>query len=400
MSEAIFKNEQVTLLSSSVSRKAGGLFGSMRGLATATMNQGVLIKIVSLNDEFTKQDLCTWGGIPVSAFPILGPKFFGYSPDIRLALINAESDLIHTHGLWMYPSFATAQWSRNLNKPYIVTPHGMLDPWAVKNSYWKKKLAGLIYEDVNLRGAACIQALCEPEFHAIRAYGLKGPVAVIPNGIDLPDLKTDLPDADWSENFSSDSKVLLFLGRLHPKKGLDILLKAWAKAHKQGVTRGDLWQLVIAGWDQGGFRAELEQLAYELGIDDSVHFVGPQFDVAKASSFSRADAFILPSLSEGLPIAVLEAWSFARPVLMTPNCNLPEGFAVGAAIRIEPDAESVFDGLGSLFSMCDSERLEMGARGRELVEKQFTWSRVGLAMAEVYRWVLGRGPRPDCIRTD
>jgi glycosyltransferase involved in cell wall biosynthesis len=160
------------------------------------------------------------------------------------------------------------------------------------------------------------------------------------------------------------------------------------------------WQLVIAGWEQGGHQAELENQAREMAVADSVHFVGPQFDLAKAASFQRADAFVLPSFSEGLPMAVLEAWSYARPVLMTPQCNLPEGFAAGAAMRIEPQVASVVSGLGALFRMPDHERIAMGQRGRDLVARQFTWSRIGAEMANVYRWVLGQGPQPDCVRTD
>ena len=185
--------------------------------------------------------------------------------------------------------------------------------------------------------------------------------------------------------------MLFFLSRLHPKKGLSIFLDAWARARQHGLPGAEEWQLVIAGWEQGGHQAELEDQARELAVADSVHFVGPQFDLAKAASLQRADAYVLPSLSEGLPMAVLEAWSYARPVMMTPQCNLPEGFAAGAAIRIEPEVESVVSGLGALFAMSGLERKAMGQRGRDLVERQFTWRRVGAEMANVYRWVLGQG---------
>ena len=139
-------------------------------------------------------------------------------------------------------------------------------------------------------------------------------------------------------------KVLLYLGRLHPKKGLSILLRGWKEASKR--ERG--WVLVIAGWDQGGHREELEQLARELKITDSVHFAGPLFGEARETAYQNANAFVLPSLSEGQPLVVLEAWSHARPVLMTPECNLPEGFEKRAAIRMNTTVEGAAMALGKV----------------------------------------------------
>ena len=119
----------------------------------------------------------------------------------------------------------------------------------------------------------------------------------------------------------------------------------------------------------------------------------------KAASLACADAFVLPSLSEGLPVAVLEAWSYGLPVLMTEACNLPEGFAAGAALPIGTDRAGIAAGLRRLFALSDAERRDMGARGRALVRERFTWASVGAQMAAVYQWVLGGGPPPSCVLT-
>jgi poly(glycerol-phosphate) alpha-glucosyltransferase len=142
-------------------------------------------------------------------------------------------------------------------------------------------------------------------------------------------LNLDLPLPDWNVRLPTGAKVLFFLSRLHPKEGAFDFARRLGKARLHGLPGAEEWQLVIAGWEQGGHQADLENQARELAVADSVHFVGPQFDLAKAASFQRADAFVLPSFSEGLPMAVLEAWSYARPVLMTSQCNLPEGFSGG-----------------------------------------------------------------------
>jgi len=134
-----------------------------------------------------------------------------------------------------------------------------------------------------------------------------------------------------------------------------------------------------------------------LGLTESIHFVGPQFGQQNARSLKQADAFILPSLSEGMPMAVLEAWAYRLPVLMTPQCNLPEGFAAKAAVHMLPDAASIAVALNTLFSMSQLERREMGDKGRRLVEERFGWPTVAASMRSVYSWILGRNPIPACV---
>jgi poly(glycerol-phosphate) alpha-glucosyltransferase len=138
-------------------------------------------------------------------------------------------------------------------------------------------------------------------------------------------------------------------------------------------------------------------MVLELGVEKSVLLAGPLFDEKKVRALNRADAFVLPSLSEGLPVAVLEAWAWRLPVLMTPQCNLPEGFAEAAAIRVEPNVESLTHGLRTLFRMSESERDEMGRRGQRLVEGRFSWRRAAEQTVSVYQWGCAAGPRPDCL---
>jgi poly(glycerol-phosphate) alpha-glucosyltransferase len=387
------------ILTASISRQAGGLFWSVRFLSKGIRDVGCNLMVFAGEDKYSSTDRSEWGEIPLTVFSQRGPAAFGYQVGLSAALKDTDLDLAHVHGLWMHPSVASKKWGRN-GKPYFISPRGMLDPWAVSNSAWKKRLAGLLYENRHLRGAACIHALCDSEYASIRAYGLKNPVAVIPNGVDLPDLEVSSVAPEWSAALPVDSKVLFFLSRLHPKKGLVNLLHAWSQIKSQTLPAAEPWHLVIAGWEQGGHQAELERLTADLGSEASVHFVGPQFDIAKAGSFRRADAFILPSFSEGLPMAVLEAWSYGLPVIMTPQCNIPEGFDAGAAFEVHPEVSSIRQGLADFFNMTDAERLAMGQRGRGLVEDKFTWQRVAEEMVSVYQWVLGGGQTPSCVTLD
>ena len=319
---------RVGFLVGSVSRQAGGLFQSVRGLAKAVASANEEVRVFGIRDEQSAVDLQEWQPLSVQTFrPRL--RAWGYSNELVPAMLDADLDILSVHGLWKYCSVASQRWHRQTGRPYVVHPHGMLESWAVRNAMWKKRIAALLYENQHLRRAACLRALTEAEAQSIRSYGLRNPICVIPNGVDLPDLRESK-----AKSQSTNRKTLLYLGRLHPKKNISNLIRAWNETFKSQRSSGDGWVLAIAGWDQSGYEAQLRQLTADLGLQTSVIFLGPQFGADKSECYRACDAFILPSLSEGLPMAVLEAWALAKPVLMTPECNLPEGFEANAALRI------------------------------------------------------------------
>ena len=379
---------RVGFLVSSVSRKAGGLFQSVRGLAKAIASTNADVQVFGIRDEQSAVDLQEWQPLSVQAFrPRV--RLWGYSNELVPAMLNADLDILSVHGLWKYCSVGSHRWHRHTGRPYVVHPHGMLEPWAVRNAMWKKRVAALLYENQHLRGAACLRALSEAEAQSIRSYGLTNPICVIPNGVDLPK-----PNESNPETRAVNQKTLLYLGRLHPKKNITNLIRACNETFKSHRGSGDDWVLAIAGWDQGGYESELKRIA----TGASVVFLGPQFGADKSKCYRDCDAFILPSLSEGLPMAVLEAWSYAKPVLMTADCNLPEGFEANAALRIGTTPEEIAAGLRVLREMSDNDRTQMGNRGRALVATRFSWSQIGEQMRAVYEWVLSGGAAPESVR--
>ena len=380
---------KVGMVTASVSRNGGGIHEVVRRSALELHRRGSTVRVFGLTDKCYEQDRESWRPVAVSVFQNKGYKSFGYAPDLLAALRAESPDILHNHGLWMYPSVASVKWAKLTGKPYVVSIHGMLDPWAITHSYWKKQIAGAIYEHRHLANAACLHALCSAEADAIRRYGLTNPVCVIPCGVDLPLLN--------SKSQSHQKKVLLFLGRLHPKKGLMNLLSAWRLLTRHEGSAAAEWQLWIAGWDQGNHEADLQKYRREHGLQSSVEFVGPKFGSEKEAVLRSADAFVLPSFSEGLPVSVLEAWSYGLPVVMTRMCNLPEGFEAGAAVCIDTTASDIVKGLLSIMTMSIRERSEMGLRGRRLVERQFSWASHAAHMSSVYSWVNGEGAKPECI---
>jgi poly(glycerol-phosphate) alpha-glucosyltransferase len=420
---------KLALTTGSLSRDAGGLFESVRALGKALSEREVDVRIYGLWDKHWELDKKNWLPLEVEAFSYIGPRAAAWSPQMDAALDQAQSDLIHLHGLWQYPSVATRrQWTAR-RTPYLISPRGMLDAWALANSGWKKIAAAWLFENAVLRDAACLHALCDSEVAAMRNYGLKNRIEIIPNGVNLPEL--DNAESRKPNKPNEGKRQLLFLGRIHPKKGLIRALRAWAGIQKSKSKNhhSKQWQFVIAGWDQGGHEAELKRLCVELGlkvfsfqgsvssgIDASdgmiradlkpnlyklqtpsqeaqnadVVFVGPAYGADKEALLQSAHAFILPSLSEGLPMSVLEAWAAGLPVVMTPECNLPEGFACRAALEIRNDEDSFRQGLQTLLEMTDGELVEMGLCGRRLVEEKFTWSRVAAQMHRLYKDVMER----------
>jgi glycosyltransferase involved in cell wall biosynthesis len=382
---------RVGFLVGSVSRKAGGLFQSVRGLAKAVASTNADVQVFGIRDEQSAADLQEWQPLSVQTFrPRL--RAWGYSNELVPAMLDADLDILSVHGLWQYCSVGSQRWHRQTGRPYVVHPHGMLESWAVRNAMWKKRIAALLYENQHLRRAACLRALTEAEAQSIGNYGLSNPICVIPNGVDLPDLRESK-----AKTQSTNRKTLLYLGRLHPKKNISNLIRAWNETFKSQRAGGDRWVLAIAGWDQGGYEAQLRQLTTDLGLLTSIIFLGPQFGADKSECYRACDAFILPSLSEGLPMAVLEAWAHAKPVLMTPECNLPEGFEANAALRIGNAPEEIAPGLKVLREMSDDDRSQMGNRGRALVATRFAWPRIGEQMRRVFDWMLGGGSPPGSV---
>ena len=391
---------KVGFLVGSVSRKAGGLFQSVRGLAKAVASANATASVFGISDEKSAVDSLEWQPLSVHAFR---PRFraWGYSNQLLPALLGADLDVLSTHGLWKYCSVASHQWHRRSGRPYIVHAHGMLERWALQNAKWKKRIAALLYEHTHLRDAACLRALCEAEAQSIRVYGMRNPVCIIPNGVDLPDLVESSALEVESlpfQKFAQGRKVLLYLGRLHPKKNVANLVRGWRQTLNSHPLTLENWVLAIAGWDQSGYERELKKLASDYELTASVSFPGPLFGQEKEAVYRASDTFILPSLSEGLPMTVLEAWAHAKPVLMTPECNLPEGFAAGAALQIGTSPEEIAAGLKQLIEMSDDDRRAMGDRGRTLVATKFSWPHIGEEMRSVFEWVLGGGPTPQSVR--
>jgi glycosyltransferase involved in cell wall biosynthesis len=382
------------IITDSISPAAGGLFESVRLPANKLVQRGPRVTVYGIWDSQSDAARTEWQGPALEVGKLAGPNSLRVSPGLLRKLLAADHDLLHLHGIWQFPSYATDRWRRARGRPTVISPRGMLDPWALRRSPLKKRIARSLYEDRNLAGAAVLHALNVAEAAAIRAYGLQNPIAVIPNGVDLPDLSVERPRPQYMKN--DDRRVLLFLGRLHVKKGIRQLIHAWELLHRRSPAVGRDWRLIVAGWDDAGHQRTLIEAIQALDLHDHVQLVGPLHGETKAAALQHASGFILPSLSEGMPMSVLEGWAFRLPVFMTAACNLPHAFDAQAAIEIDTDPIAMATVLTA--GLADTDRLRCVAQaGHLLVGQSYTWDRIVSDMEDLYAWVLNHGERPAFV---
>jgi poly(glycerol-phosphate) alpha-glucosyltransferase len=313
--------------------------------------------------------------------------------DLQQRVLQAAPDLVHVHGLWRSPTRIAPALAR-AGLPLLIAPHGMLDPWALGNSRYRKALVWRLWERRALGAASCLQALCPSEAEAIRRLGISTPIAVIPNGVALPEASAEpLPPAPWNASVPAGEKVLLFLGRFHTKKGLAPLLEAWAGLEDEAARRG--WWLALVGYGDGGATAAA---VVASGLRRCLVY-GPCFGPEKEACLAGAAAFVLPSFSEGLPMAALEAMSWGLTCLISQQCHLSDALAVGAALMVRPETEDLRRGLGHLFTLEDADRKQRGESARQLVGLNYSWSAVVERLSLLRSWLMAGGARPDFVTT-
>jgi len=387
----------------SLARSGGGLPPVVWGLALQQHAARHHVTVMGLEDPHDDED---WPAdrdpeMDVRTFPRTGPAKAAFSRGLHAALldrsIGSDADVLHQHGLWTMLSHSVNRWRKRWRLPSVITPHGMLDQPRLKVSRWKKRLFALVWERRNLRSASCIHALCDAEAESIRRFGIDVPVFVIPNGIDVEDY-AHLPDrTQFARRFPhcKDRRVVLYLGRIHPLKGLSPLLDAWKRLT---TGRPDDWLLVVAGINQLGFEEEMKQKALATGLQERVLFAGPLYGRAKLEAFSAASVFVLPSFSEGFAVTVLEAMACKIPLVITRQCNFPQVATEGAGWVGRPNADSLAELLDAALSSSEWELKMAGRRGYDLVRREYTWEQVGRRMLDVYQWMLGGGSVPACLR--
>jgi glycosyltransferase involved in cell wall biosynthesis len=297
------------------------------------------------------------------------------------------ADVIHSHGLWLMPNISAGGAAAGGPTPLIVSPRGMLAPAALAFSRWKKQAFWALFQGPAIHGAACIHATSQQEYEEIRGFGLANPVAIIPNGIDLPEAATPQNAVPAVE------RVVLSLGRIHPKKGLARLVGAWSKVESSYPD----WRLRIAGPPELGHDKELRALAASLRLT-RISIEGPIYGEAKTVAYRHADVFVLSTLNENFGLTVAEALASGTPVISTKGAPWSGLEREGCGWWVEHGVEPLAAALAHAMTLPREALKAMGDKGREWMARDFSWECVARDMLDVYLWLSCSAEPPPAIR--
>lgn len=353
----------------------------------ARLGNSVTIATVARADEqlVDAAEAAAAEGVKIVRFAPSCPRALFFSWEMRWGLpeLARSADVVHVHSSWTFPVWWGSQCALRADAPLVLSPHGCLDSLKLARSAWKKRFAGVL-DRRYLRQATAIHATSEMERGWIEKYAGRGlPIRVIPNGAELPDSVVTVSKP------VSRMRQVLYLGRLHPLKGLDLLLDAWAMVSQPDMAAG-LWQLVIAGPDEQGMRQRLENQARSLGLAN-VSFPGPLYGEHKNRALAEADLFILPSRSENFGIVVAEALAAGLPVITTKGTPWSE-IQGSCGWWVEVSAQAIAKALAEAMHCTDANRRDMGQRGRDFVKEKYQWTQVGRAMMKLYEDITSPQP--------
>lgn len=374
--------------------ESGGPSWAIAELAAATAALGHDVGILALEYGATFQPPVhpVSERVTTTLVPCRGwwARHLAYSPvfgrTLKQLCQGKERLIVHASYLWLPVSRRTVAVARELNVPLVVTVHGMLTRWALRYRGWKKRLAWGLYQRRDLECARVLHATSAAEAADIRATGLRNPIAVVPVGVRVPALSRERPR-------TAAPRTVLFLSRIHPKKGLLDLVEAWA------AVRPKDWRVVIAGGDDNGYRAVVESAIQRQGLADAFCFLGPVPKDQASEVYASADVFVLPTHSENFGQVVAEALACGVPAITTRGAPWEELRSHRCGWWIDIGARPLAEALREALALSDDERQAMGSRGRALVERQYAWPAVAAKMVAVYEWMLG-GPAPACLRLD
>ena len=285
----------------------------------------------------------------------------------------------------MMPNVYPGRVARRHDLPFVVSPRGTLSNWAMNSGSRIKVVFWPLVQRPSLKAVSCWHATSVEEYKDIRRLGFHEPVAIVPNGVDVP---------NFPSTRNSEYRTLLFVSRIHPKKGLDLLLPAWRVV--QDHFRD--WKLVIVGPDDGGYLQTVKQLAGDLGVQ-RVEFPGPLYGLEKWTAYHDADVFVLPTYSENFGMAVAEALAAGTPAIVSKGAPWEELASRGAGWWIDIGLDPLIECLRDVLAR-PRDRLEaMGRRGQDWMKSEFAWTHIATQMRSVYLWLVGSAPRTSIVRT-
>lgn len=327
----------------------------------------------------------------VLAHKRLMPRKLGVSPDLKRHLIKVanQNDIIHTHGLWMMPNIYPSSIVKKTGSKLVLTPRGMLSPWSLKRNGLLKKFVGYMGQYNTIMSADCLHVTAESEYQDARSFGYKGAISVIPNGVDFND------KALTSNFIDKKQKKIIFISRVHPKKGIELLLKAWSNLSAKYQD----WELIVCGPGDADYVDKIKSLIAE-NPDSRASYQEPVYGEEKEEFYSSASIFVLPTFNENFGVVVAEALSYAVPVIVSKGAPWGKVIEKDCGWWIDNDVDVLTKTLNEAIELPKERLFEMGMKGREWMMEDFSWEMIGNKMLQTYQWLQNPGDKPDFIRLD
>lgn len=332
---------------------------------------------------------------PISLDDVKGLSFYAeqgtlldYSLSLEEKMLVSNADLFHSHGLWNLPMHQMIKVAYKLGRPYIVSIHGMLEPWSLQQSKLKKKIAMVLYQHDDLKHANCLHATALSEAEAIRRLGYKNPIAVIPNGINLSDYPVK------ESILIKEKRKILFLSRIHPKKGIELLIDAWEGVDDY-IKAG--WEIEIVGNGESDYVAALQKIIRDKDLQKQIKIVGPKFGLDKIAVYHSADLFVLPTYSENFGIVIAEALACGIPVITTKGTPWQELEEYNAGKWIDVGVDFLRNALEETLIQDNGTLIEMGRNGRKLIVEKYSIESVAVSFVKLYEWILNRKDKPEFV---
>lgn len=387
-------------------KDTGGPSEVIPAICTAMVDAGNDVTLATLaGDSAQSVEDAAGRGVRVLKFQPSFRHTIWYSRELhrRIRQLVGEHDVVHIHGIWQFPDWAAAAAAVLAGVPYVITPHGSLQPARLRKSSLKKRVSSVLADRAMLNQASCLHATAPDESAAFRQFGYHGPIAMIPNGI-TPAGRIDADraaalDAAFRRDFpeTRGRRLLLFLSRIEPIKGVTTLARAWVEC----ARRFPDWHLVVVGPDERSHLQEVLAILRDGGVLDRVSITGPLYGDRKTAAYVASELFVLPTISENFGLVIGEALSHRIPVITTTGAPWPGIVDHGCGWWITPSQPALVDALREALRLPRAELASRGERGAAWIARDFTWESESRLLVQTYDWLLGHGSiRPDFVSFD
>ena len=387
-------------------KDTGGPSEVIPAICTGMTDAGADVTLATLaGDAAQSVDDAAAHGVRVLKFPPSFRHTFWFSSELHRHIqhLAAEHDIVHIHGIWQFPDWAAAAAARHAGVPYVITPHGSLQPARLRKSSLKKRVSAVLADRAMLNQASCLHATAADEAEAFRRYGYRGPIAMIPNGITpagpIEPGRVAMLDAAFRRDFpeTQGRRLLLFLSRIEPIKGVTTLARAWVECARQFPD----WHLVVVGPDERSHLQEVLAILRDGGLLDRTTVTGPLYGDQKTAAYLASELFVLPTISENFGLVIGEALSHKLPVITTTGAPWPGIVKHDCGWWIEPSQNALADTLREALPLPRAALAAKGDRGAAWIARDFTWEAESRLLLKTYEWLLGSdGGRPEFVVFD